>query len=127
MSTKQKIRSLTGRPVVILLVSVTLLVALLLFTDPRKVPIIVLLLPFVLLFLVIFESVSLALHRFMPRLSSRKRKIIAATLGGLPCFLLLLSSINQLTWRDVTLVTVLLLLGLFYSSRANFTGGRSGT
>lgn len=91
-------------------------------TDPRKLPIVFLLVPFILLFAAIYLTVNLILRRFTPRMSVGKRRLAAACVSGLPSFLLLLSSVNQLTWRDVALVAFLSIFLLFYASRARFSG-----
>jgi hypothetical protein len=91
-------------------------------TDPRKLPIVLLIVPFVLLFAAVFMTISLILRRFVPRMSGSKRRLAAACVSGLPCFLLILSSVNQLTWRDVALVAFLSIFLLFYASRARFSG-----
>jgi hypothetical protein len=90
-------------------------------TDPRKLPIVLLIVPFVLLFAAVFMTISLILKQFMPRLSVTKRRIAAGCVSGLPSFLLILSSVNQLTWRDVALVAFLSIILLFYASRARFS------
>jgi len=90
-------------------------------TDPRKLPIVLLIVPFALLFTALFMTVTALLGRFLPRLSRSRRRLAAACVGGLPCFLLVLSSVNQLTWRDVALVAFLSIFLLFYASRARFS------
>lgn len=89
-------------------------------TDPRDLPIILLIVPFVLLFAALFMTVNLIVRRFFPRVSQAKRRLMAACVAGLPTFLLILSSVNQLTWRDVALVAFLSIFLLFYASRARF-------
>ncbi|MEO5627307.1 MAG: hypothetical protein ABIQ89_00230 [Candidatus Saccharimonadales bacterium] len=89
-------------------------------TDPRKLPIVLLIVPFGLLFTALFMTVSLLIKRFFPGVTQVKRRITSACVAGLPSFLLLLSSVNQLTWRDVALVAFLSIFLLFYASRARF-------
>jgi uncharacterized membrane protein YccC len=96
------------------------LVLMLFTTSPSKLPIILLIVPFLLMFLVVFISVRLVLQRFFPRLERARQLLIAGCLAGLPSFLLILSSINQLTWRDAFLVIFLVVFLLFYASRINF-------
>lgn len=91
-------------------------------TDPRKLPIVLLIVPFGLLFAALFMTVSLLIKQFLPRMTQGKRRLAAACVSGLPCFLLILSSVNQLTWRDVALVAFLSIFLLFYASRARFSG-----
>jgi len=89
-------------------------------TDPRKLPIVLLIVPFILLFTALFLTASLVIGRFFPRVSQAKRRLVAGCISGLPSFLLILSSVNQLTWRDVALVAFLSIFLLFYASRARF-------
>ncbi len=118
-----KIQPLIGKfkkLIILVLVWVSLLLWLSL-TDPRKLPIVLLMVPFVLLFAAIFLTVSLVISRFIPKVSSVKRRTVASSVAGLPCFLLVLSSVNQLTWRDVALIAFLSIFLLFYASRARFS------
>jgi len=91
-------------------------------TDPRKLPIILLIVPFVLLFAAVFMTITLLIRQFLPHMSVTKRRLAAGCISGLPCFLLILSSVNQLTWRDAALVAFLSIFLLFYASRARFSG-----
>ena len=91
-------------------------------TDPRKLPIVLLIVPFALLFAAVFMTVSLLIRQFLPRMGENKRRLASACISGLPCFLLILSSVNQLTWRDTALVAFLSIFLLFYASRARFSG-----
>jgi hypothetical protein len=90
-------------------------------TDPQKLPIVLLIVPFGLLFAAIFLAFSLLIRRFIPKMSRAKRRLIAACVSGLPTFILILSSVNQLTWRDVALIAFLSIFLLFYASRARFS------
>lgn len=90
-------------------------------TDPNKLPIILLMVPFMLLFAALWLSVDIVLRRFFPRLSRAKKTIIATSVSGVPTFMLILSSVDQLTWRDAVLIMCLVVFVLFYSSRAHFS------
>lgn len=90
-------------------------------TDPRKLPIVLLIVPFILLFTAVYLSVALLLRRFFPKVTQGKRRLAAACVAGLPCFLLVLSSVDQLTWRDVALIAFLSIFLLFYATRARFS------
>lgn len=95
---------------------VTLLI-LFFITDPNKVPSFVLVLPFLLLFLVIFLLISHILEK--KGLPDRKRLKIAALGAGMPLVLLVLQSIGQLTVKDVLVLSVLFVLSYFYIVRNN--------
>jgi len=109
-----------SRPIKVIAVWLAL-VAWLVSTDPRKLPIVLLIVPFGLLFTAIFLTFSLIISRFLPHTSQAKRRLEAGCIAGLPTFLILLSSVNQLTWRDVALVAFLSIFLLFYASRARFS------
>ncbi|MEO8784800.1 MAG: hypothetical protein ABI221_00500 [Candidatus Saccharimonadales bacterium] len=88
-------------------------------TNPNSLPIVLLMVPGVLLFFSLFLSFRLLLGRFFPKQPASKRSLYAIYLSGLPSFLLLLSSVNQLTWRDFTLVLFLVICLWFYTGRIN--------
>lgn len=98
-----------------------LLAILLIETNPNKSPMIMLVAPFIILFIALFTSLRCSLEYLWPGLARHKRLIFAAYLSGLPCVLLVLSSINQLTWRDATLLILIVLALLLYSSRIHLT------
>lgn len=91
-------------------------------TDPNKLPIGWLLLPFVLLFGAIFLTILYVqrLKRQKPSNSSTKGFATAAILAAIPTFLLLLDSINQLTLRDALIFIVFAIVALFYVRRMSF-------
>jgi hypothetical protein len=96
------------------------LVVFLLSTDPDRLPIGLLLLPIAWLFLCLFITIRYLLDRLFKgkrALSSSRRFSLAFLFAALPSLLLLLSSINQLTVRDVLLLLAVVLFGVFYVSR----------
>jgi hypothetical protein len=119
MPIQQQLRKFR-RPIKVLLVWLALFIWLAL-TNPQKLPIVLLIVPFSLLFAAIFLTSSLVMRRFLPRLGRGKRRLAAGCLAGLPTFILILSSVNQLTWRDVALIAFLSIFLLFYASRARFS------
>lgn len=108
-----------NRPTYIGLIFVALFIFLF-TTSPAKLPIVLLMLPLLLLFLGLYLIIQLVLERVFIKTTARRRKLYAAYASGVPTFLLVLSSVGQLTWRDVTLVLFLVLCLLFYTSRAHF-------
>lgn len=102
-----------------------LLIAGLLFllgTSPDKLPLLLLLVPYVITFLAILVlgRISFRITGFYDQLSSYKRNIILGTMAALPVLLLLLQSLRQLTIRDVLLVIALGVGLAFYLLRADF-------
>jgi hypothetical protein len=88
----------------------------LLLTNPQKVPLIVLLVPFILIAIAFFMIVI-----YLQNLSSRsnpKRKAATASLVTFELItLLVLSSLHQLSIKDIVLVLVLGVLFMAYIKR----------
>lgn len=92
-----------------------MLACLLLFTNPTKLPSILLIVPFILIFTAIW---TYSFKLFQKSNVSKLRSVrLSLVLAGLPVSLLLLQSIGQLTMRDI--ITILAFFGLayFYISR----------
>lgn len=96
------------------LVAWVLLLVLLFFVDPLDAPLPVLILPFLLISVGIHQSIAYLLQRVVPNLPVVKRNAITIPVTLLPVALLLLSSVEQLTSRDILLIVVLLLVVGFY-------------
>ncbi len=97
----------------------SLLLAVLLLTDPLDAPLVVLMMPFVLLFALIHQITMFLLQRLLPSLSVARKNAIAIPVAFLPVALILLSSVQQLTTRDIVLLVVLLLITGFYIRRSH--------
>lgn len=97
------------------------LVLWLFFTDPQRIPIIFLMVPFLLLFTALWFTTDLLLARFLPRIKGSRKVMAKVGVSGVPVFLLILGSVNQLTWRDVVLVLCLAGFLIFYSGRIHFS------
>lgn len=93
-----------------------------LFTDPQKLPIVWLLLPFVLLFLALYLTAKFVLVNVRKNSTNKNNTVIASIIAGAPCLVLLLDSVNQLTVRDVFLIIVLAIFGMFYAGRIKISG-----
>lgn len=91
-------------------------------TDPNKLSVGWLLVPFVLLFGALFSTVSLLQQRkHGQKRGLGKTVATAVVLAAIPTFLLLLDSINQLTLRDVLIFVIFSVLVLFYIRRLKFS------
>lgn len=88
-------------------------------TDPLEAPLIVLMLPFVFLFVAIHQTLTYLLQRLMPRLSVARRNAVAIPGAFLPVSLMLLNSVQQLTLRDIVLLAVLLVVAGFYIRKSH--------
>lgn len=92
-------------------------------TDPSNLPLILLLVPFLLLFFSLFGTIYYGFALFIPatKLARPKRMVIAGCLALLPVILLVLKSINQLTVRDVLIFGIFTLSLVLYLTRTHFT------
>lgn len=92
-----------------------ILCILLVSTNPAQLPSWSLVLPFILLFIVIWSVSFSGFRRHgMTRLRSVRLSLV---LAGLPVSLLLLQSIGQLTPRDIITILAFFSLAYFYVSR----------
>ncbi len=105
-----------------LVVVYAVLLLVLFTTDPFHSSLLVVIIPFGLLFLALFISFNrlLGILPGQQRLSRKKRLFIAAGAAWLPVMLLILRSINQLTARDGLILGVFVAALLLYISRTNF-------
>jgi hypothetical protein len=89
--------------------------SLVLFTNPTTLPSLILVVPFVLVFIIIW-CMSFALMRKynFTRLRAVRLSLIFA---GLPVSLMLLQSIGQLTPRDIITIMIFFAVAYFYLSR----------
>ncbi len=104
------------KPKVTLAVSSVVLLATLILTEPLKLPLILLFVPF-LVFFVWARSLSLVtLGAVYQRASIRKRKVIASTSAVVLVLVIVLQSLGQLSWRDLVIVVSLIgILGFYFN------------
>jgi hypothetical protein len=86
-------------------------------TDPTKLAIGWLILPFLWIFITLLWSFIKLFTEIMHRDKSPRTIILSVFCAGMPTLVLLLDSISQLTIRDVMLVFVFGLVGYFYVSK----------
>jgi hypothetical protein len=89
-------------------------------TNPNKVALPLLIVPFVLLGFVLYQLVSVVLLFSKVQKNSYLGRIIALSIASLGVGLLLLQSLHQLTWRDSLLTGVFAVLFWLYIWRADF-------
>lgn len=94
-----------------------LLLILFIGTDPNKVPSFILVLPFILLFALLFLLISLFLQE--KGVSRAKSVRIGMLFAAIPLILLVLQSIGQLTIKDVLTIAALFAVSYFYISRVS--------
>jgi hypothetical protein len=105
------------KPLIIAGSSFAILLFLFFIADPAKVPAVILILPFLLLFMGLF-SMALYIFGTRKRIEDRRQIKLAALCASLPILLLVLQSIGQLTLRDVITVGILFVLSYFYILRS---------
>lgn len=92
-----------------------ILLVFLLATDPQRLPSVLLIVPFILLFIII--ACGVALIPGLRGLPSSRMVKVGGTVAAVPVLLLVLQSLGQLTVRDVLAVVVLFGVAYFYMSR----------
>jgi|SRR5665213_356204 len=95
------------------------LIALLSFTNPQRMPLTVLILPFILVFLILWISISTVLRYFSTKLSVKKQRTLVSLLAAFPLFCLLLQSIGQFSIRDFITLTAFFIVLWFYINRTS--------
>ena len=88
-------------------------------TDPNHVPLLVLIVPFVLSGVLIYQLTKLFVNRYTHN-RIRVFKIIPYGMSMFISLLLVLASLHQLTWRDGALTLLFLTVLLLYVWRADF-------
>lgn len=88
-------------------------------TDPEKIPLPLLILPFLWLFVVVFLSTKLILQR-KTKASKKQIAIISVSLACLLVLLFVFQSIHQLTIRDLLISLAIIGTAGVYLLRADF-------
>lgn len=103
------------RSIILSACSAAILLALLMSTSPNGLSSFVLVIPFILVFTIIW---ALSFSSFRKKEISRLRSVrLSLVLAGLPVSLMLLQSIGQLTPRDIITIFAFFALAYFYISR----------
>lgn len=106
------------RRLIITLLTFGLLLVFLMSTDPTKIKVGWLIVPFILLFITLFYGARLILDWLNYATSNRKKQLgIASLIAIAPTAILLLDSINQLTLRDSLLVIFVAAVSVFYVTK----------
>lgn len=105
-----------------LIISYAALILVLVSTDPYHAPLLVVMVPFGLLFWALFLTFNNLISFITSRhpWSRQKRLAVAGGLAWLPVMMLILRSIDQLTLRDGLILLVFVAALLLYLSRTNF-------
>ncbi len=90
-------------------------------TSPHKLPVLLLLLPLIWMFACIVTDVLLVMRLIHPnRAQNKKQLLYAVIIAAVPAGMLLLRSIDQLTFKDLLLISLLTVVTLFYFTRFRF-------
>jgi hypothetical protein len=100
------------------------LVALVSLTDPNRLPSAASIIPFILIFLILYLSV-MALFGSVRRETDRKiiglkvvrPRVVAVLVAGFPVLILVLQSIGQLSSRDALTAGAIFVLAYFYATK----------
>ena len=91
-------------------------------TNPERLPLPLLLVPFLLFFAGLFVAIYFLGSRvsLLKGLEKRRQFAVSALLAAIPLLLLVFQSLHQLTIRDVLISLGLVIATAFYISRADF-------
>ena len=106
------------KTVKLIILSLGILLALMVTTQPTKLPSAMLIVPFLLMYVALSLVLALLLAWRSRALTSKhvRKGLLGA---ALPMLLLVLQSLGQLTVRDVMIIFLLFGVGYFYISRLN--------
>lgn len=88
----------------------------LLSTNPEKLPLPLIIVPFVMLFAVLFFSAVKIIKTLVnyEYTEIHKQYMVAAFLAGFPVLILIFQSLHQLSWRDALIIGGLLIGSVWY-------------
>jgi hypothetical protein len=92
-----------------------MLLLLAILTDPQRLPSVLLVVPFVLIFIILSAGISYVFGVY--GLFKRRRARIGLVGATIPVLLLVLQSLGQLTVRDALAIFILFGVAYFYVSR----------
>ncbi len=103
-----------------------ILITLLFSTNPYQSSLLVVIIPFGILFLALFATFNsiMSLLGVSQRITPKKRLLLAAGIAWLPVMLLILRSIDQLTGRDALILVIFILAFLLYATRLQLQSRR---
>lgn len=87
-------------------------------TNPDSIPLALLIIPFGLLWLTVYQSIKLLLN--LVTVEQSVEKLVSASVASFVVVLLLLQSLDQLTWKDALLTVIFAVLFWLYIWRADF-------
>lgn len=89
-------------------------------TNPNHITLPLLITPFMMIGIVLYQLASLLMHYFQPGSNKLLVKSVPVSAAFIGVCLILLSSLHQLTWKDSFLVSGFALLFWLYMLRSDF-------
>ena len=84
--------------------------------NPNNLPLIMYVVPFVLVFILIYQTTNLLLDVFFS-FKPKQKRIIQLVISIMPVVMLVIQSITQLTLRDVVLCLAITTIMVWYGAR----------
>jgi hypothetical protein len=104
---------------IVRLASLYLLVGLFfVFFNPNNLPLILFIVPFILVFILIYQTAKLVVKTFFS-LKPQQERIVLLVVSVMPVIMLVIQSITQLTVRDVILCLAITTILVWYGVRIN--------
>lgn len=88
------------------------------FFNPNNLPLVLFLAPFILIFVLLYQSVKLTLRTFFT-LQPKQERVVILVLSIMPVVMLVIQSITQLTLRDVVLCLAITVILVWYGLKVN--------
>jgi hypothetical protein len=88
------------------------------FTNPQKMPLPVLIIPFILIFTLLYLPLRILLRYLYPKIANRKLTAFSSLSAAFPVVCLLLQSVGQFSSRDFVTLVALFVVLWFYLNRA---------
>lgn len=111
----------TTNKLLYILIAFTLLFGFISVTNPTQIPLPLIIVPFLLIGLILFQVTQAILTLRKPRQQNHYLiKIAPFSIAMLGVGLLLLATLRQLTWKDTLLVIILAVVFWSYVSKADF-------
>ena len=106
--------------IIIILLETGVLALFLMFTNPNKVALPFLIVPFLLMGLIVYQIAQLVISLFVTSPTSVTSRLIPVSIAFVLLVISLLESLHQLTWKDSLLVIAFTMLFWIYLARADF-------
>lgn len=114
-----KIKKLRSSYLAQFILTGSILVLFLALTNPLELPLVILLVPFAVLFVCIRSLLFITLKRLHPEGTRRKMRVLSSGIALIIVFIIVLQSLGQLSWRDILLTVGFIGAVTFYFSKTD--------